>query len=502
METQEQEALVHLRHELRTPVNHILGYSELLIDDAGERHLQAYVPAFRQIQSGGRQLLESIQTTLADQNGCANNSDLDAFKKHLLGVSVDVLETSNAVLENLEYGHRQTVADLDAISWALNRLIEFAGDDNPLLGKKSTIPVYRAAGASPEGVLRGHKKPGGRILIADDEPGNRDLLRRRLEFEGHQVSEAENGLEVLAILREQACDLVLLDILMPELNGFQTLAKLKQEPRLRELPVIMISALDELESVVRCIEMGADDYLSKPFNRVLLRARIAASLDKKWLRDRERCKTDELKQALRLLERAQELLAVQASQDVLTGLANRRSVESHLEFRCRREIPFSVIYIDLNGFKKINDTYGHQAGDSLLKQVGDRLSLAFRSSDILGRWGGDEFVALVDAGSADAQVHISRITDVFSKEFAISSGESAQQVSVGAAVGVADWRPGETVAEILQRADAEMYEQKLRNATSRGLVSCHLLFSPEYPILACAKNGAARYSMKRRGDFA
>jgi diguanylate cyclase (GGDEF)-like protein len=226
----------------------------------------------------------------------------------------------------------------------------------------------------------------------------------------------------------------------------------------------MISALDELQSVVRCIEMGAEDYLSKPFNRVLLRARIGASLEKKWLRDRERRKTLELEEALRLLEQAQAQLAVQASHDALTGLANRRSVDSHLERRSKRETPFRVIYIDLNGFKKINDTYGHQAGDVLLKQVGERLGSAFRSTDIVGRWGGDEFVALVEAGSVDIQTHISRITQVFSKEFLISSGEVEQYVRMDAAVGVADWRPGETVAEVLQRADAEMYEQKLRSA--------------------------------------
>ncbi len=233
---------------------------------------------------------------------------------------------------------------------------------------------------------------------------------------------------------------------------------------MRELPVIMISALDELQSVVRCIEMGAEDYLAKPFNRVLLRARIGASLEKKWLRDRERRKTDELEQTLRLLEQAQAQLAMQASQDALTGLENRRSVDSQLELRSKRQTPFSVIYIDLNGFKRINDTYGHQAGDDLLKQVGGRLRLAFRSTDVVGRWGGDEFVALVEASLADAQIYISRITESFSKEFVISSGEIAQRVSLSAAVGFATWRPGETVAAVLQRADAEMYEQKLRNS--------------------------------------
>jgi two-component system, chemotaxis family, response regulator WspR len=370
--------------------------------------------------------------------------------------------TSTSLLANLENGHRQTLADLDAISWALRRLMEFTGESEALAAKSSKS-VRSIDPATRERISAPRKKQGGKILIADDDSGNRDLLRRRLEFEGHQVVEAKNGLEALALLKDQACDLVLLDIMMPEMDGFQTLAKLKQEPQLRELPVIMISALDELRGVVRCIEMGAEDYLPKPFNRVLLRARIGASLEKKWLRDRERRKTEELEQTLRLLEQAQAQLAVLASQDALTGLANRRSVDSQLDLRSKRAAPFSVIYIDLNGFKNINDTYGHQAGDNLLTQVGDRLRQAFRSTDIVGRWGGDEFVALVDASLAAAQTRVSRITELLSKEFVLPSGATEQRVSVGAAIGVATWRPGETVTEVLQRADAEMYEQKLRN---------------------------------------
>jgi diguanylate cyclase (GGDEF)-like protein len=462
METFKSGLLADLRHELRTPVNHILGYSELLIEDAAERHLEAFIPAFQQIQSGGRQLLDSIQTALAEKTGLVQELDLHAFRENLCCTAAEILETSTSVLEEVESGHQQTLADLAAISWALRSLMEFPSDEGPVIVRKPPKAVHRIQ-SSREGSLARSKTRGGKILIADDDPANRDLLRRRLECEGHHVVEAKNGVEVLALLKEQACDLILLDIMMPDMDGFQTLADLKREPQLRELPVIMISALDELRSVVRCIEMGAEDYLPKPFNRVLLRARIGASLEKKWLHDRERRKTEELEQALGLLEEARAQLDMQASQDALTGLANRRSVDSHLELHADRETPFTVFYIDLNGFKNINDTYGHQAGDDLLKQVGNRLRLAFRSTDIIGRWGGDEFVALMDASLSEAQAKISRITELLSNEFVISIGETEQRVSIGAAIGIATWRPGETVTEVLQRADAEMYEQKLRN---------------------------------------
>jgi adenylate cyclase len=130
--------------------------------------------------------------------------------------------------------------------------------------------------------------PAGTILIADDNRVNRLLLARGLEQEGHTVIFAEDGREALDLLEKQSFDLLLLDVLMPELDGYEVLAKLKDDPHLREIPVVVTSALDELDSVVRCVEMGAEDYLTKPVNPVLLNARVSASLEKKRLRDQQR----------------------------------------------------------------------------------------------------------------------------------------------------------------------------------------------------------------------
>ena len=128
----------------------------------------------------------------------------------------------------------------------------------------------------------------GTILIADDNRVNRLLLARGLEQEGHAVVYAEHGREALDLLRQRRFDLLLLDVLMPELDGFEVLAELQEDPHLRDIPVIVTSALDEIDSVVRCLEMGAEDYLTKPVNPVLLSARINASLEKKRLRDQQR----------------------------------------------------------------------------------------------------------------------------------------------------------------------------------------------------------------------
>jgi len=128
----------------------------------------------------------------------------------------------------------------------------------------------------------------GSILVVDDNRMNRLTLARSLELQGHRVSFAENGLQALEILQDQAPDLILLDIEMPEMNGYEVLERLSANPRWRDLPVIMISAVEELDSVVKCIEMGAADYLNKPFNPVLLKARVGASLEKKRLLDEQR----------------------------------------------------------------------------------------------------------------------------------------------------------------------------------------------------------------------
>ena len=128
----------------------------------------------------------------------------------------------------------------------------------------------------------------GTILIADDNRVNRLLLARGLEQEGHTVAFAEDGREALEQLRQRRFDLLLLDVLMPELDGYEVLAELQGDPHLRDIPVVVTSALDEIDSVVRCLEMGAEDYLTKPVNPVLLNARINASLEKKRLRDQQR----------------------------------------------------------------------------------------------------------------------------------------------------------------------------------------------------------------------
>jgi signal transduction histidine kinase len=166
----------------------------------------------------------------------------------------------------------------------------------------------------------------GSILVVDDNEVNRQMLSQHVAQLGHHVTAANNGRRALALLQAGPFDLVLLDVLMPEMDGFAALERIKADGRLREIPVIMISGLDEVASVVRCIEAGAEDYLTKPFDPILLRARINACLEKKRLRDAERRRAEELEQALRQLKETQDQLVAReklASLGVLTaGIAH------------------------------------------------------------------------------------------------------------------------------------------------------------------------------------
>jgi len=143
------------------------------------------------------------------------------------------------------------------------------------------------------------KALGPRILVVDDNEDNRYTLIMRLEIEGYSnIAIAEDGEQALTLLASQEFDLVLLDVMMPKVDGYQVLQQLKADGRLHNIPVIMISALNEIDSVVRCVELGAVDYLSKPFNPVLLKARVGASLEKKRLRDEVRAHTARMEEEL------------------------------------------------------------------------------------------------------------------------------------------------------------------------------------------------------------
>jgi diguanylate cyclase (GGDEF)-like protein len=153
-----------------------------------------------------------------------------------------------------------------------------------------------------------------------------------------------------------------------------------------------------------------------------------------------------------------------ASVDQLTGVANRRKIEQQLERRVKKAQPFSVVYLDINNFKNVNDTMGHVFGDDLLRQFAGELRMAFRTTDLIGRWGGDEFIVLVDGSFREAEARHKRIEQWVNGEYTLSANGEPRKLVVTAAIGIAAWEPGETGTSLLHRADTAMYLCKGRNS--------------------------------------
>jgi signal transduction histidine kinase len=231
-----------LRHDLRTPLNAIKGYSELLLEDLDAGGNGDLARDLRTLKETADQMLDRIEST----SGLAPQEQ--AAQRPKLGIVADVL--------------------------------------------RSLQP--HEIGSAPKKHM-----PPSRILVVDDDAANRDVLMRRLAREGHQVVNATGGSSALELAATREFDLILLDLVMPEMSGFEVLRRLKAVENTYHVPVIVISAIDELDSVARCIEAGAEDYLQKPFNPILLRARIGACLEKKSLRDREKRFIADLEETLR-----------------------------------------------------------------------------------------------------------------------------------------------------------------------------------------------------------
>jgi adenylate cyclase len=307
-ERQRRARLANMRHELLAPVMALVGYGEMLIEKAHGLKLEDIGADLQRILSSAQELLD-LMNRLLDVTGVAGSpsgadlGELQAKLRHDLRNPLNAIKGyAELLLEELdEVGAAATRPDLEALLCEADGLLSridviidlSSSEVDAALGDQERTAVtsmianlVRTVRPIEEYAAPPHE--AGRILVVDDNASNRDLLFRRLSHDGHQVTRAESGRRALEILDLEEFDLILLDLLMPDLNGFQVLERLKADERLHAIPVIMISGLQETDSVIRCIEAGAEDYLPKPFNAVLLRARISACLERKRWRDRER----------------------------------------------------------------------------------------------------------------------------------------------------------------------------------------------------------------------
>jgi diguanylate cyclase (GGDEF)-like protein len=293
------------------------------------------------------------------------------------------------------------------------------------------------------------------ILVADDEPVNLALIKRRLEWEDYRVVTAEDGGQAIEAAKRILPDLVILDVMMPVLDGLGACRLLKEDPATRDIPVIFLSALDDTDTKVNGLALGANDYISKPFRVEELLARVAVAIRLK----RER---DLLQESAEELRRRAEAASEMSMTDALTGLLNRyglqRALQRELSEARRYTRPLSCLLLDIDYFKAINDTYGHAAGDATLMQAAHVLTESVRGSDVVCRYGGEEFLVLApetDARGARALAEKMRLA-VSARLF----GDGGRAFALTLSAGVAELRPGESGNDMIARADLALYQAK------------------------------------------
>jgi adenylate cyclase len=344
-----------LRHELRTPLNHIIGYTELLLEELADSGKPELAAGLAELRTDARQLLTLLNEALA--RGQAGSPDL-AAARGTLGPPLERIKSAGAVLHRRasDVGASALLPDLDRICTATQRLDTLLRPGSASTHETSGTEAPAEAGAGQPGQRRDV------ILVVDDNEDNRDMLARRLRRQGHEVLTAPSGSAAIDTLTKTPVDLVLLDVMMPDLDGYAVLQRLKSDPARRDIPVLMISALDDMDSVVRCIQLGAEDYLSKPFDPVLLQARIGACLEKKRLHDQETRYRQELAEWNQTLERRvaeqvaqleqlgrlKRFFSPQLAELIVTGGADD-PLKTH-----RREV--TVVFLDLRGFTAFAET--------------------------------------------------------------------------------------------------------------------------------------------------
>jgi class 3 adenylate cyclase/CheY-like chemotaxis protein len=335
-----------IRYSMRSLVDQIIGYCDVLVQQP--------------------EATEALRAGVGDICGVAKS----------IGASLDLSRLNSRQLENLggraqtlssQIGHRSdelrhlarhhgesdVTVDFDRLRAVADKLMPLAKElilNHDLLAADQESTSL--AGNSALRAATGHRESdqtAAALLVVDDNEGNRDLLVRRLARAGYSsISVAPNGREALELLKLYEVDLVLLDVMMPEIDGFNVLRTMKQDETLRDIPVVMISAVDDVSSVAQCIELGAEDYLPKPFDQVLLQARIRGSLERKHLRDAEKRRTKELEQALREIDKAH-----QASEDLLRNILPRAIAEELQEYHAVAPMYFedvTIVFTDFVGF--------------------------------------------------------------------------------------------------------------------------------------------------------
>ena len=305
--------------------------------------------------------------------------------------------------------------------------------------------------------MDGEVRRAARVLIVDDSEDSREVLRVRFDATGYETACACDGAEALRLVAESPPDVIVLDVMMPRVDGHEVARRIKADRSLPFIPIIMQTALDEVERKVEGLSAGADDYVTKPVEFVELEARVRAMLRIKALQDALQRRESEL-------EKANARLRELAVSDPLTGLDNRRRLDERFhemfEHAVRLREPLAVAMFDLDRFKQANDEFGHRAGDEMLRQIGSVLRTSMREIDRVGRYGGEEFLVLLPGTALDAAVTFAERARlrVAAHRFSFEGRDFQATISCG----VAAWPDPRLLNrdELLQAADDALYVAK------------------------------------------
>ncbi|MCC5634718.1 PleD family two-component system response regulator [Nostoc sp. CHAB 5844] len=291
------------------------------------------------------------------------------------------------------------------------------------------------------------------VLIVDDEQLNRMQLRLLVEKEGYQVVEAKNGREAVIFFQQFHPNIVLMDAVMPDIDGFECCTRLLSLDCHKYTPVLMITGLNDQESVDRAFAVGAMDYVTKPIHWPVLRQRIKRLIQQSQLQQKQEILTQEL----------QKLATI----DGLTQVANRRKFEEYFAQEWRRMVreqtPLSLIFCDVDYFKLYNDTYGHRAGDRCLQQVAQVLqNSAKRSVDLVARYGGEEFAVILPNTDAEGAIQVAQNICLAVTMLAIphSTSQVSSHITLSAGVATIIPQPGSDFEDMIVAVDKALYQAK------------------------------------------
>ncbi|MEL1229925.1 MAG: diguanylate cyclase, partial [Candidatus Neomarinimicrobiota bacterium] len=328
------EEYSELRHNLRTPLNAIIGYSEILMEDYEDDLEENTLEDFQQIINLARETETAIEN----------------FVDYIRGEAIDPKNNNSS-----------------------NQL-------------ESAEALFKSLGDIEYSITLGDEIKESDILIVDDNVTNCEVLQRRLSMQGLSCRTAYDGNTAIAEVFKKTPDLILLDVILPDINGLELLKTFRKEHNSESLPVIMVSAFNDVDSISKCIQLGAQDYLPKPINGTILLAKVVAALERKFWREREKELVNKLH--------------IQATTDQLTGIYNRRVIFEALDeamdnSKQSKDRQFATIMFDIDFFKQVNDNYGHAGGDAVLISFAQLLQAEISSPNIVGRIGGEEFLAIL-----------------------------------------------------------------------------------------------------------